>query len=95
VPNITAGKGWIALVVIFPGNRRPSGLFAAALAFGLSESFSNYTQGVFDVPSDFVLAIPYVFTLAGMIGMFVYARRENSVKRNTFFWFSRKVHKST
>jgi simple sugar transport system permease protein len=82
VPNITAGKGWIALVVIFLGNRRPLGLFAAALVFGLSESFSNYAQGVFNVPADFVLAIPYIFTFAGMIVMSVYAKRGNSVKGN-------------
>jgi simple sugar transport system permease protein len=79
VPNISAGKGWIALVVIFLGNRRPLGLFAAALVFGLAESFSNYAQGVFNVPSDFILAIPYVFTLAGMIGISVYTKRRNRV----------------
>ncbi|MDR0451690.1 MAG: ABC transporter permease [Treponema sp.] len=79
VPNISAGKGWIALVVIFLGNRRPPGLFAAALLFGLTESFSNYAQGVFNVPADFILAIPYVFTLAGMIGISVYTKRRNRV----------------
>jgi simple sugar transport system permease protein len=82
VPNITAGKGWIALVVIFLGNRRPLGLFAAALAFGLSEAFSNYAQGIFNVPADFVLAIPYIFTFAGMIVMSVYAKHGNSIKGN-------------
>ncbi|MDR3304020.1 MAG: ABC transporter permease, partial [Treponema sp.] len=42
VPNMSANKGWIALVVIFLGNKRPSGLLAAALVFGLAEAFSNY-----------------------------------------------------
>ncbi|MDR1128359.1 MAG: ABC transporter permease [Treponema sp.] len=79
VPNISAGKGWIALVVIFLGNRRPLGLFAAALLFGLAESFSNYAQGIFNVPADFILAIPYVFTLAGMIGISAYTKRKNRV----------------
>jgi simple sugar transport system permease protein len=76
VPNLSAGKGWIALVVIFLGNRRPQGLFAAALVFGLAEAFSNYAQGIFSVPADFILAIPYVFTLLAMIGFSVYARRK-------------------
>jgi simple sugar transport system permease protein len=76
VPNISAGKGWIALVIIFLGNRRPPGLFAAALIFGLAESFSNYAQGVFSVPADFILAIPYVFTLLVMIGVSVYSRKK-------------------
>jgi simple sugar transport system permease protein len=76
VPNISAGKGWIALVIIFLGNRKPQGLFAAALIFGLAESFSNYAQGAFNVPADFILAIPYVFTLLVMIGVSVYSRKK-------------------
>jgi simple sugar transport system permease protein len=76
VPNISAGKGWIALVLIFLGNRKPQGLFAAALIFGLAESFSNYAQGIFKVPADFILAIPYVFTLLVMIGVSVYSRKK-------------------
>jgi simple sugar transport system permease protein len=76
VPNISAGKGWIALVIIFLGNRKPQGLFAAALIFGLAESFSNYAQGVFKVPADFILAIPYVFTLLVMIGVSVYSKKK-------------------
>ncbi|MDR2784655.1 MAG: ABC transporter permease [Treponema sp.] len=79
VPNISAGRGWIALVIIFLGNRRPLGLFAAALLFGVAESFSNYAQGIFDIPADFILAIPYIFTFAGMIGISVYGKSKNRV----------------
>jgi simple sugar transport system permease protein len=75
VPNISAGRGWIALVVIFLGNRRPAGLFAAALLFGLAESFSNYAQGIFNIPADFILAIPYILTLAGMVGSSAYNKQ--------------------
>lgn len=67
VPNMSAGKGWIALVVIFLGNRRPAGLWIAALIFGLAEAFSNYAQGVFRLPSGFTLALPYLFTLIMMV----------------------------
>ena len=67
VPNISSGKGWIALVVIFLGNKHPFGLFAAALIFGLAEAFSNYAQGAFNLPSYFILALPYIFTLIVMI----------------------------
>jgi simple sugar transport system permease protein len=73
VPNMTAGKGWIALVVIFLGGRRPLGLIVAAFVFGLAESFSNYAQGAgvltsgFFIPADFILAMPYLLTLLAMI----------------------------
>jgi simple sugar transport system permease protein len=73
VPNMTAGKGWIALVVIFLGGRRPPGLIIAAFVFGLAESLSNYAQGagaltpLLNIPADFVLAMPYLLTLLAMI----------------------------
>ena len=67
VPNMTAGKGWIALVVIFLGSRRPSGLLLAAFVFGLADAFSNYAQGLLSVPADFILAMPYLLTLLAMV----------------------------
>jgi simple sugar transport system permease protein len=76
VPNISSGRGWIALVVIFLGGRKPPGLLAGAFVFGLAEAFSNYAQGALAAPADFILAIPYIFTLAVMIGVSVYARRK-------------------
>ncbi|MCL2270138.1 MAG: ABC transporter permease [Treponema sp.] len=77
VPNMTAGKGWIALVVIFLGIRRPLGLLIAAFVFGLAESVSNYAQGMFNVPADFILAMPYALTLLAMIAVSVWVKRKN------------------
>jgi simple sugar transport system permease protein len=79
VPNITSGKGWIALVVIFLGNKKPIGLLIASLVFGLSDAFSNYAQGAFNVPSDFILAIPYVVTLLAMIGYSMLEKKKKAV----------------
>jgi len=78
VPGMTAGRGWIALVVIFLGIRRPLGLLLAAFVFGLAEALSNYAQG-FDVPADFVLAMPYLLTLLAMIFVSVWTKRKNRV----------------
>jgi simple sugar transport system permease protein len=64
---MTAGKGWIALVVIFLGARKPLGILAAAFVFGLAESFSNYAQGLLNIPADFILAMPYLLTLLAMV----------------------------
>jgi simple sugar transport system permease protein len=77
VPNMSAGKGWIALVVIFLGGHKPRGLLAAAFAFGLAEAFSNYAQGHFNIPADFVLAMPYVFTLLAIIAVSIRAKRKS------------------
>jgi simple sugar transport system permease protein len=75
VPNMTAGKGWIALVVIFLGGRNPLGLLAAAFCFGLAEAVSNYAQGLLRIPADFILAMPYLLTLIAMVVV--------SVRKNT------------
>ena len=80
VPNITSGKGWIALVVIFLGQKKPLGLLLAALVFGFADAFSNYAQGAFNIPADFILAIPYIFTLLAMVGFSMYTSRKNRVE---------------
>ncbi|MCL2264461.1 MAG: ABC transporter permease [Treponema sp.] len=67
VPEMSAGKGWIALAVIFLGARKPFGILAAALLFAFAESFSNYAQGIWSIPSGLILAFPYVCTLIAMI----------------------------
>ena len=67
VPYVTAGRGWIALVVIFLGNRRPLGIFAASFIFALAESLSNYSQGILSTAPELILAFPYLISLAALI----------------------------
>jgi simple sugar transport system permease protein len=67
VPNMSAGKGWIALVIIFLGRRRAFGLLAAAFIFALAEAFSHYAQGAFSVPPEFVMALPYLTALIVLV----------------------------
>ncbi len=68
VPNITSGRGWIALVAIYLGNKTPWGIVIASFIFGFAESFSNYAQGATNIPADFILASPYLITVLAMIG---------------------------
>jgi general nucleoside transport system permease protein len=72
VPESTAGRGWIALVAIYLGNKTPWGIVIACFVFGLAESFSNYAQGIINVPADFILALPYVITVVAMILYAIY-----------------------
>lgn len=67
VPNISSGRGWIALVAIYLGGRKSSGILGACFVFALAESFSNFAQGVFTIPSEFILAIPYAATLLALV----------------------------
>jgi ABC-type uncharacterized transport system permease subunit len=67
VPGMTSGRGWIALVAIYLGAKTPHGILIACLVFGFAESFSNYAQGVINMPADFILAFPYIITVVAMI----------------------------
>lgn len=82
VPNMTAGKGWIALVVIFLGGRKPQGLLLAAFAYGLAEALSNYAQGLQslrNLPSGIILALPYLLTFFAMVLISIWAKMKNRV----------------
>jgi ABC-type uncharacterized transport system permease subunit len=75
VPNITSGRGWIALVVIYLGNKSPLGILVASFVFGFAESLSNFAQGAIKVPADFILAFPYLLTVLAMVGYSIYRHR--------------------
>jgi simple sugar transport system permease protein len=67
VPNGTAGRGWIALVIIYLGCRKPGGILLAAILFALAESLSNHLQGVLSIPNRLILALPYIISILALI----------------------------
>jgi simple sugar transport system permease protein len=69
--NMTAGRGWIAVVAVMLGRARPVGVLLAALLFGLAEAVGFRLQGV-GLPQQATDAAPYVVTL---IALFVSTAR--------------------
>jgi simple sugar transport system permease protein len=67
VPNIVSGRGWIALVAIYLGRKKPLWIAASCLLFAFAESLSNYIQGFSSIPPLIVLALPYAVTLVSLI----------------------------
>ena len=67
VPNITSGRGWIALVAIFLGYKRPYGIFIVAFLFAAAELIAQHAQGIVGAPSSLLLAFPFFITFIGMI----------------------------
>jgi simple sugar transport system permease protein len=63
-PGMTTGRGWIALVAVFLGARRCSGVIAASLLLGLLFALSNIAQGFWSGASgaELVQALPYAAT---------------------------------
>jgi len=75
-PNMTAGRGFMALAALIFGRWRPGGALGACLMFGFLDAAAMRLQGVplplaGEVPVQIVQALPYVLTvvlLAGFIG---------------------------
>ena len=68
VPDIAAGRGWIAIAIVIFGGWRPFPILAAALFFGLLDSFQVQVQGVgIHFPYQLLLALPYVLTIVAIV----------------------------
>jgi simple sugar transport system permease protein len=74
VQNVTAGRGWVALVVF--ARWRPGRAVAGALLFGLCDAAQLRLQGTATaIPYEVFLALPYVVTL---LALMVRARRSGT-----------------
>ena len=64
VPNISSGRGWMALAVVFLGKKKPLRIVAAVLVFCIADVFSaniqNYISGI---PSSLLISLPYLVSL--------------------------------
>ena len=75
IPNMTAGRGYMALAAMIFGKWHPVGALAACLLFGFLDAVSIQLQGAtlggVSVPVQAIQALPYGLTvvlLAGFIG---------------------------
>ncbi len=68
-PNMTSGRGYIALAAVIFGNWRPWGSFWASLLFGFATSLSFQLQGVVTVPKNLILMLPYAVTILAIAGL--------------------------
>jgi general nucleoside transport system permease protein len=70
VENMTAGRGWIAVVAVLFGRAHPVGVLGASVLFGFFDALGIRLQD--SIPNQFAAMIPYLATLAGL---FVYEAR--------------------
>ncbi len=63
--NLTAGRGWIGLAAAAMGGQNPIGAMFSSILFGIADAIANTLQTI-NIPSELVLAIPYVATLIAM-----------------------------
>ena len=67
VPGISSGRGWIALVAVYLGGKRPGGVVLACLGFGLLIGLSNAAQGLAAAPAELLQAGPYLATALALV----------------------------
>lgn len=75
--NMTAGRGWIAVVAVMLGRARPLGVLLAGLLFGVAEAVGFRLQGN-GLPQQATDAAPYVVTL---VALFLSTARRRSTAR--------------
>jgi ABC-type uncharacterized transport system permease subunit len=69
-PNMTSGRGYIALAAMIFGKWTPFGAFVACLIFGVGEAVYNYNSTI-HISAYLLEMLPYILTiivLAGLVG---------------------------
>lgn len=67
-PNMTAGRGFIALAAMIFGKYTPLGAAGACLLFGLGEALSTRLQDT-GISTNLLSTLPYLLTLVALVGL--------------------------
>jgi simple sugar transport system permease protein len=65
-PNLSGGRGWLALVIVFLGRKTSIGVLISSIIFSITLMLSNSSQKTI-IPGEIILAIPYIITLLALI----------------------------
>ncbi len=66
VPNMTGGRGWIALVALYIAGPHPIGMLGTVVLFSAASAGSTILQGVQGIPDSLLLASPFLITFIGL-----------------------------
>lgn len=77
VENMSAGRGWIAVVAVMLGQSNPVGVFVASMLFGFADSLGFRLQGL-GLPSQFTAMVPYLVTMLVFVLIRARQRRHRS-----------------
>lgn len=64
--NMSAGRGWIAVIAVLLGRAHPVGVLAAAILFGFTEGLGFRLQGN-GMPVQITDALPFLMTLLALV----------------------------
>lgn len=64
VPNISSGRGWMALAAVFLGKKNPIKIISCVLVFCLADIFAANVQNLMsNIPSSLIISLPYIVAL--------------------------------
>jgi ABC-type uncharacterized transport system permease subunit len=67
-PDMTAGKGWLAIVIVIAGNWKPGRILLATLIFSFLDAFQLQVQSIgVHFPYQVLLAFPYIVAIIALI----------------------------
>jgi simple sugar transport system permease protein len=68
VPDMTNGRGWLAIIIVIAGLWRPYPVLAAALIFSFLDALQLQIQGIgINIPYQFLLMMPYVIAILALM----------------------------
>jgi simple sugar transport system permease protein len=68
VTGLTAGRGWLSIVIVIAGNWIPWRVMVASLVFAFLDAFQLQAQGIgIKVPFQIMLALPYMAAIVAMM----------------------------
>lgn len=68
VPDMTNGRGWLAIIIVIAGLWRPYSILAATLVFSFLDALQLQIQGVgIAIPYQFMLMMPYVAAIVALM----------------------------
>lgn len=83
IENMSSEKGYAAFAIIILGKYRPVGAFLGCLLYGFADALQLNLQAIgINVPYQFMIMLPYIFTL---IVMFISGRGEKPEGHGKFF----------
>jgi simple sugar transport system permease protein len=69
-PNVTAGRGFIALAAVVFGKWNPVGTAGAVLLFASADAFQIRAQAIgIDLPYQLLVSLPYLATIIALAGL--------------------------
>ena len=70
VEEVTAGRGWLALAIVFFSKRYPFKALLGAWLFGAAYALQYHLQAMnIGIPYQFLLMLPYIVTIVTLLGI--------------------------